>query len=136
MGDVFLAEHRLLKRACAIKLIRSDKAGDPNAIARFEEEVQATAKLTHPNTVEIYDYGHTDDGTFYYAMEFLPGLNLQELVERYGPLPPARVLFLLKQVCSALKEAHARGLVHRDIKPGCLPRQSEDSRASTRQRGY
>jgi serine/threonine-protein kinase len=118
MGDVYLAEHRLLKRACAIKLIRSDKAGDPHAIARFEGEVQATAKLTHPNTVEIYDYGHTDDGTFYYAMEFLPGLNLQELVERYGPLPPGRALFLLKQVCSALKEAHAHGLVHRDIKPG------------------
>ncbi|MBT4865856.1 MAG: serine/threonine protein kinase [Planctomycetaceae bacterium] len=118
MGDVYLAEHRLLKRACAIKLIRSDKAGDPHAIARFEGEVQATAKLTHPNTVEIYDYGHTDDGTFYYAMEFLPGLNLQELVERYGQLPPERVLFLLKQVCSALKEAHAHGLVHRDIKPG------------------
>jgi serine/threonine-protein kinase len=118
MGEVYLAEHRLLKRACAIKLIRLEKANDANAIARFESEVQATAKLTHPNTVEIYDYGHTDDGTFYYAMEFLPGLSLQELIDRYGPMPPARVLFLLKQVCSALKEAHAHGLVHRDIKPG------------------
>ena len=76
MGDVYLAEHRLLKRSCAIKLIRPDKANDPTAIARFESEVRATAKLTHPNTVEIYDFGLTDDGTFYYAMEFLPGLNL------------------------------------------------------------
>jgi serine/threonine-protein kinase len=118
MGDVYLAEHRLLKRACAIKLIRSDKANDPTAIARFESEVRATAKLTHPNTVEIYDFGHTNDGMFYYAMEFLPGLNLQELVERFGPLPAERVVYLLRQVCSALQEAHAAGLVHRDIKPG------------------
>ena len=118
MGDVYLAEHRLLKRSCAIKLIRPDKANDPTAIARFESEVRATAKLTHPNTVEIYDFGLTDDGTFYYAMEFLPGLNLQELVERFGPLPAERVVYLLRQVCSALREAHEAGLVHRDIKPG------------------
>lgn len=118
MGEVYLAEHRLLKRPCAIKLIRPEKESDPNAIARFESEVQATARLTHMNTVEIYDYGHTDDGTFFYAMEFLPGLNLQELVERCGPLPPERVVYLLRQVCSALSEAHQTNLIHRDIKPG------------------
>jgi len=118
MGDVYVAEHQLLKRRCAIKLIRPEKAGDPNVAARFESEVQAAARLTHPNTIEIYDYGVTRDGTFYYVMEYLPGLNLQEIVERYGPLPPERVVHLLKQVCSALQEAHAAGLIHRDVKPG------------------
>lgn len=118
MGDVYVAEHQLLKRRCAIKLIKAEKAGDPNTIARFESEVQSAARLTHPNTIEIYDYGVTQDGTFYYVMEYLPGLNLQEIVERYGPLPPERVVHLLKQVCSALTEAHAAGLIHRDIKPG------------------
>jgi serine/threonine-protein kinase len=118
MGEVYLAEHHLLKRACAIKLIKPSQAADPQAIARFESEVRTTARLTHPNTVEIYDYGHTDDGTFYYVMEYLPGLNLQELVERFGPLPPGRAVHLLQQVCSALREAHGVGLVHRDLKPG------------------
>ena len=80
--------------------------------------MQATATLTHPNTVEIYDYGHADDGTFYYVMEYLPGLTLEELVERHGPLPPGRAVHLLRQVCGALREAHAIGLIHRDIKPG------------------
>jgi serine/threonine-protein kinase len=118
MGEVYLAEHRLLKRACAIKLIRPEKADDAKALARFESEVRATARLTHWNTVEIYDYGHTEDGTFFYAMEFLPGMNLQEIVDRYGPLPPERVVHLLVQVCGALREAHHAGLIHRDIKPG------------------
>jgi len=118
MGDVYLAEHHLLKRTCAIKLIQPGKAGDPNAIARFESEVQTTARLTHPNTIEIYDYGRTSDGTFYYAMEFLPGLNLQEMIDRFGPMPAERVVYLLRQVCSALAEAHSVGLIHRDIKPG------------------
>lgn len=118
MGEVYLAEHRLLKRPCAIKLIRRDKVDDENVLLRFESEVQATAGLTHPNTIEIYDYGHTEEGTFYYVMEFLPGLNLQEIVERFGLLPQERVVYLLKQVCSALAEAHHKGLIHRDIKPG------------------
>jgi eukaryotic-like serine/threonine-protein kinase len=118
MGEVYLAEHQMLKRPCALKLIKPDKADDPQAVARFETEVQATARLTHLNTVEIFDYGHTADGTFYYVMEYLPGLNLQDLVQRYGPLPPERVVYLLRQVCSALREAHRVGLIHRDIKPG------------------
>jgi eukaryotic-like serine/threonine-protein kinase len=118
MGQVYLAEHQLLKRPCAIKLIRPGKAHDPRALARFEREVRATARLSHWNTVEIFDYGSTDDGTFYYVMEYLPGLSLGDLVERYGPLPPERVIYLLQQTCDALREAHAMGLVHRDIKPG------------------
>jgi serine/threonine-protein kinase len=118
MGEVYLAEHRLLKRPCAVKLIRPDSAGDPDLLRRFEREVRATAQLTHPNTVEIYDYGHAADGTFYYVMEYLPGLNLDDLVTRFGPLPLARAVHFLRQLCGALQEAHAAGLVHRDIKPG------------------
>jgi serine/threonine-protein kinase len=118
MGQVFLAEHVLLRRPCALKLIRPERAGDPANLARFEREVQATATLTHPNTVEIFDYGRADDGTFYYAMEYLPGLSLQELVHCYGSLPPARAVHLLRQVCAALREAHAASLIHRDVKPG------------------
>ena len=117
MGEVYLAEHRLMKRPCAIKLIRPDKAGDPKILARFEREVKASAKLSHWNSIEIFDYGHAEDGTFYYVMEFLPGMNLQELVKQYGPLPPSRTIRLLAQVCDALSEAHANCLVHRDIKP-------------------
>jgi len=117
MGEVYLGEHRLMKRPCAIKLIRPDKAGDPKILARFEREVKATAKLSHWNSIEIFDYGHAEDGTFYYVMEYLPGMNLQELVTRYGPLAPARVIHLITQTCDALSEAHAAGMVHRDIKP-------------------
>jgi serine/threonine-protein kinase len=117
MGEVYLGEHLLMKRPCAIKLIRPEKAGDPKVLARFEREVRATAKLSHWNNIDVFDYGRTEDGTFYYVMEFLPGLNLLDLVERYGPLPPARVIYLLRQTCEALQEAHGVGLIHRDIKP-------------------
>jgi serine/threonine-protein kinase len=117
MGEVYLAEHILLRRPCAVKLIRPDRTTDAHSLLRFKREVQATATLTHPNTVQIFDYGHAEDGTFYYAMEYLPGLNLEELVRRYGPLPPERAVHLLRQVCGALHEAHAAGLIHRDLKP-------------------
>src|SRR5262249_16042623 len=117
MGEVYLGEHVLLRRACAIKVIHPDQAGDPTSLERFEREVQAMATLTHWNTVEIYDYGHAEDGTFYYVMEYLPGLSVQELVERHGPALPERAIHLIRQVCGALREAHGIGLIHRDIKP-------------------
>jgi eukaryotic-like serine/threonine-protein kinase len=117
MGDVYLGEHTLLRRPCAIKVIRPDRAGDPKNLQRFEREVRVMATLTHGNTVEIFDYGHTEDGTFYYVMEYLPGLNLQDLVDQSGPLAPERSVALLRQVASALREAHAIGFIHRDIKP-------------------
>ncbi len=118
MGEVWLAEHGLLKRPCAIKFVRPDLAGHPATAARFAREVQAVTGLTHVNTVRVYDYGRAEDGAFYYVMEYLDGPTLEELVRRVGPLPPARVAYLLRQVCGALAEAHAAGLVHRDLKPG------------------
>jgi serine/threonine-protein kinase len=117
MGEVYLAEHRLIKRPCALKRIHPRYLNNPEQVRRFEREVQATAALRHPNTVEIYDYGRADDGTFYYVMEYLPGMSLEEMVTKYGPLPPDRVVHVLRQVCGALREAHRHGLVHRDIKP-------------------
>lgn len=117
MGEVFLAEHQLLKRPCAIKLIKPGSQMDPKAMARFEQEVQTTANLSHWNTIDVYDYGRTDDGTFYYVMEYLPGLSVADLVAKYGPLPAGRVIHLLRQTCEALSEAHEIGLIHRDIKP-------------------
>jgi serine/threonine-protein kinase len=117
MGEVYLAEHLLLKQPCAIKLIRPEHAGDPATLRRFEREVQATARLKHWNTVQIFDYGRTADGTFYYVMEYLPGLTLEQLVKQHGPLPLGRAVRLLRQACLALREAHALGLIHRDIKP-------------------
>jgi eukaryotic-like serine/threonine-protein kinase len=117
MAEVYLAEHQLLKRPCAVKLIRPGVVTDPRAMERFEREVRLTARLSHPNTVEVYDYGRTEDGTYYYVMEYLQGLSLDKLVDLLGALLPGRVVYLLRQVCGALREAHAAGLIHRDIKP-------------------
>ena len=117
MGEVYLAEHRLLKRPCALKRIHAKYLNNPEQLKRFEREVQATAQLRHPNTVEIYDYGIAEDGTFYYVMEYLPGLSLEDLIGRHGPQSADRVIHILRQVCGALREAHKYGLVHRDIKP-------------------
>ncbi len=118
MGEVFLARHRLLKRPCAIKLIRPERAADATFASRFEREVAATTRLNHPGAVQVYDYGRTDDGHFYYVMEYLPGLTLDEVIAADGPMPAARVVHLLRQVCGALRAAHLVGLVHRDVKPG------------------
>ena len=120
MGRVYKAEHLLLKRACAIKLIQPDKNADARALRRFEREVRATAQLTHPHTVQVYDYGQTNQGIFFFAMELLPGMNLGELIKKTGPLPPERAVHFLIQVSDALREAHEVGLIHRDIKPGNL----------------
>ena len=117
MGEVYLAEHSLLKRPCALKLIKPEAGTDPVAMARFEREVQSAARLAHPNTIEIFDYGLTGDGTFYYVMEYLQGKSLGDLVRSHGPLPAGRVIYLMRQVCAGLAEAHGLGLVHRDLKP-------------------
>jgi len=119
MGSVYRARHALLRRETAVKLLLPDRADD-DLIRQFEHEVQLTCRLTHPNTIQVFDYGHTADGIFYYAMELLEGLTLQDLVDRHGPLPEARAIHLLRQAAESLREAHGIGLIHRDIKPGNL----------------
>jgi hypothetical protein len=116
MGKVYLARHALLRRPTAVKLISEAKVDKEN-LARFEHEVQLTSQLTHPNTIEIYDYGHTQEGVFYYVMEYLPGIDLSRLIEADGAIPANRAAHILCQICGSLSEAHARGLIHRDIKP-------------------
>jgi serine/threonine-protein kinase len=116
MADVFLANHTLLKRPTAVKILKPEKASE-QFTARFEREVRLASQLSHPNTVEIYDYGRTDDGLFYFAMEYLDGIDLTRLVRESGPVPVARAIHLLRQVCAGLAEAHGKGLVHRDVKP-------------------
>ncbi|MCA9065569.1 MAG: serine/threonine protein kinase, partial [Planctomycetaceae bacterium] len=118
MGEVWLAEHGLLKRPCAVKFIRPELAANPSNAARFTREVQAVTALSHVNTVRVYDYGQAEDGAFYFVMEYLEGPTLEDLVKASGPLTAHRVTHLLRQLCGALAEAHAAGLVHRDLKPG------------------
>jgi serine/threonine-protein kinase len=115
MGQIFRASHAMLRRPTAIKLLPGEHS--ETQLRRFEREVRLTASLTHPNTISIFDFGRTPEGTFYYAMELLYGLNLENLIERYGVQPPGRVSNILLQACGALSEAHGVGLIHRDIKP-------------------
>jgi hypothetical protein len=123
MGEVWQATHRFLARPAAIKLIKPEALGASTPeqaevlVQRFRREARAAAALHSPHTIQLYDFGVASDGTFYYVMELLNGMDLQTLVSRHGPLLPARAVHILKQVCESLGEAHDRGLVHRDIKP-------------------
>lgn len=119
MGEVYRATHALLRRPTAIKLLHPEITG-AETLARFEREVRETSRLSHPNTIRIYDFGHTPEGVFYYAMELLDGLDLREIVEKTGVLPASRTIHILAQACAALREAHGIGLVHRDVKAGNL----------------
>ncbi|MEC8555581.1 MAG: serine/threonine-protein kinase [Planctomycetota bacterium] len=116
MGKVFLAEHALLCRQSAVKVL-THRAEDLSVIGRFEREVQLASQLTHPNTISIFDFGRNRDGLFYYAMEYINGAHLGQLVDYIGPIPPGRCIYILRQLCNALQEAHQAGVVHRDIKP-------------------
>jgi len=115
MGEVYRAWHAPLQRWCALKLLPA--GASERELLRFEKEVQLTARLNHPNTISVYDYGRASDGTAYYAMELLEGISLQQLVDRHGAQSPGRVIQILLQMCAALSEAHDAGLIHRDIKP-------------------
>jgi serine/threonine protein kinase len=120
MGEVWRARHRMLARPAAIKLIRPSLISPERAAElqkRFENEAQVISQLRSPHTVELFDFGVAEQGTFYYVMELLDGLDVDALVRRFGPVPAERAVFLLRQVCHSLAEAEARGLVHRDIKP-------------------
>ena len=121
MGEVWRVRHTMLARPAALKLIRAEAAGsalpDEAVLERFEREVQATAMLRSPHTIEVYDYGRSEDGTFYYVMELLNGVDLQKLVREHGAQPAERVVHILRQACHSLAEAHERGMVHRDVKP-------------------
>jgi serine/threonine-protein kinase len=119
MGEVWRARHQLLARPCAIKLIKSDLLGENREAAteRFRLEARTIASLSSPNTVRLYDFGVSETGSFYFVMELLTGMDLWSLVQRFGPLPPERVVAVLRQACRSLGEAHAAGLLHRDIKP-------------------
>jgi serine/threonine-protein kinase len=126
MGEVFQAEHRLLARPAAIKLIRPDLLAAVTTqqasmhVERFRREAEAAALLRSPHTIELYDFGFSDDGGFYYVMELLDGISFEDLVTRFGPLPAERAAYLVLQACESLGEAHARGLIHRDLKPSNL----------------
>ncbi len=123
MGEVYKATHTMLARPAAIKLIRPEMLGGQNgedaqiAVKRFHREAEAAANLRSPHTVELFDFGVTEDQTLYFVMELLEGADLETMVQKHGPMPPARVIHILRQVCESLEEAHERGLVHRDIKP-------------------
>jgi serine/threonine-protein kinase len=123
MGEVWRARHRMLARPAAIKLIRSSNGGGDHAgvsdeaVRRFEREAQVIACLRSPHTVELFDFGRAADGAFYYVMELLDGLDADSLIRRFGPIPPERAIYLLRQICHSLSEAQSCGLVHRDIKP-------------------
>ncbi len=116
MGSVSRAQHSMLRRPTAVKQLRAEKVNE-TTLARFEREARMTSRLTHPNTIAVYDYGRTSSDVFYYAMEYLVGVDLKSLVSHEGALPPGRVIHIVSQVCGSLEEAHRVGLVHRDIKP-------------------
>lgn len=115
---MWLGEHHVLGSPAAIKIIHPDAASSDRAVARFELEAKSTASFTSPHIVKVWDYGRADDGSLYYACEYVPGLDLETLVKQHGPVPQARAVHFAEQVCDALSDAHSRGLLHRDLKPG------------------